>query len=286
MNKEAVHFTASYLLRPTNPVTVNVVGAGGNGNLMLTALARMNAAMTALGHPGLQVRLFDADTISAANLARQLFTTEEQGLNKAVVLMTRMNRFFGTNWSAYPYMFDKGLFEKTESIELSANITISCVDTVAARYEIAKLLMKATQRHSRHEQTHYPLYWLDLGNSRYTGQVILSTLSPIKQPTSQQFEPVAQLPLLTEEFDELLRTTSEADSGPSCSLAEALEKQDLFINSAVVNAASSLLWTLFRKGMTTYRGVFLNVEHHKSLPLKIATPGRRKKSRKKATLKA
>jgi hypothetical protein len=34
---------------------------------------------------------------------------------------------------------------------------------------------------------------------------------------------------------------------PSCSLAEALEKQDLFINSTLANMAASLLWNLLGK---------------------------------------
>lgn len=36
--KTAVHFTDSYLLNPTNPISVNVIGAGGTGSKVLTAL--------------------------------------------------------------------------------------------------------------------------------------------------------------------------------------------------------------------------------------------------------
>ena len=276
-----MHFTEAYLLRPTNPVTINVIGAGGNGSLMITALARMNAAMVALGHPGLQVQLFDADTVTAANLARQLFVTEELGLNKSVVLITRINRFFGTHWRAHPHMFGNKLFKESGTSHLSANLTISCVDTAAARFEIATVLTKCCAQRHRYGQTHQPFYWMDLGNARFTGQVLLSTPSPIKQPSSQMFTPVCTLPLLTKEFAELLQTATDTDNGPSCSLAEALEKQDLFINNAVVNAAASLLWTLFRKGMTAYRGVFINLENYRTQPLNVAPATRRKRSSKR-----
>ncbi len=51
--KPTVHFTDKYLLSPTNPIVVNLIGAGGTGSQVLTALARMNHALIALDHPGL-----------------------------------------------------------------------------------------------------------------------------------------------------------------------------------------------------------------------------------------
>lgn len=52
----------------------------------------------------------------------------------------------------------------------------------------------------------------------------------------------------------------EKDSGPSCSLAEALEKQDLFINSILAQAGCGLLWKMIREGRTFYRGIYLNLD--------------------------
>jgi hypothetical protein len=54
--KPAVHIIQKELLQPYNPVTVNLIGAGGTGGQVLTALARMNHALVALDHPGLIVR--------------------------------------------------------------------------------------------------------------------------------------------------------------------------------------------------------------------------------------
>src|SRR5688572_23908739 len=98
-----VHFVEKYLLDPTNPVTVNLIGAGGTGGVLLTGLVKTNYALQALGHPGLMVRLFDGDTISSVNPCRQQFADSEVGLNKAVCLINRANRFRGTNWKAYPF---------------------------------------------------------------------------------------------------------------------------------------------------------------------------------------
>ncbi|WP_316848699.1 hypothetical protein [Pedobacter agri] len=40
--KKRVHIVYPYLISPTNPVSVNLIGAGGTGSQMLTALARIN----------------------------------------------------------------------------------------------------------------------------------------------------------------------------------------------------------------------------------------------------
>ncbi|XCP04908.1 PRTRC_ThiF: PRTRC system ThiF family protein [Bacteroides fragilis] len=89
-----IHYTDRYLLNPYHPVTVFVIGAGGTGSQVATGLARMSVALQALGHPGLHVTVFDPDTVTEANIGRQLFSGSELGLNKAAALATRINRFF------------------------------------------------------------------------------------------------------------------------------------------------------------------------------------------------
>jgi hypothetical protein len=75
--------------------------------------------------------------------------------------------------------------------------------------------------------------------------------------------------ILSYEFGELLKISEAEDNTPSCSLAEALEKQDLFINSTLAQMGSSLLWSLFRNGMTENRGFFLNLKEFKTQPIKL-----------------
>ena len=265
--KPTVHFADNYLLRPTNLITINIIGAGGTGSQVLTAMARINHSLVVLGHPGLLVQLFDDDIITSANLGRQLFADAEQGLNKATVLINRINRFFGTNWKAIPLQFSKTNVKKLPAGGAS-NITISCVDTVPARFEIADLIKEVAG--SCNNDVYAPLYWMDFGNSRNTGQVILSTIGKIKQPTSKKYNTVAELHFITHEFKNLLKRSGKEDTTPSCSLAEALSKQDLFINSTLAAMGASLLWNLFRDGMTENRGFFLNLKGFRTQPLKVA----------------
>ncbi|MCQ6958409.1 PRTRC system ThiF family protein [Mucilaginibacter aquariorum] len=265
--KPAAHIAAKTLLTPYNPIIVNLIGAGGTGSQFLTALARMNHALIALNHPGLMVRVFDDDTVEPANLGRQLFTSAEIGQNKAVALINRINLFFGTNWKAVPEKYTEETL-KTQPDYWLAELTISCVDTVAARFEIAEILTKLYK--SRMHAHHHPLYWMDFGNSKETGQVILSTVSEVSQPESKKFALKGRLPMVTEEFKELLENSEANDNTPSCSLAEALTKQDLFINSTLANLGASLLWQLFREGILLNRGFFLNLRDFRTIPLKVA----------------
>ncbi len=267
MNTEIlkVHFTDSYLINPTNPITVNVIGAGGTGSKVMTALLEMNHSLIELGHAGLFIRLWDDDVITQANLGRQRFAECEVGLYKSVAIINRINRWAGTNWKAEARKFEKDSKERLPE-NAGASIYISCVDSVQARFEIADILNGLTGGKA---YSNRPRYWLDFGNSQHTGQAILSTIGTIQQPKSEKYETVASLPMVTDEFGELLKQSELEDDTPSCSLAEALEKQDLFINSSLVQMGCSLLWGLFRNGLTPYRGFFHNLKDFRTHPIKV-----------------
>lgn len=257
--KVKAHFLPAELLNPTNPIAVCLIGAGGTGSQVLTGLARMSHSLQQLGHAGFQVCLWDDDVITDANRGRQLFAQCEVGLSKASALITRTNRFFGTSWKAIEKPFTP------DADTCRHAIYISCVDSAAARFGIAEVLGDLD---TRGYNIDCPRYWMDFGNSRDTGQVILSTIGSIRQPASEKFIPVGSLPQVTQEFAELLRQGDTEDL-PSCSLAEALEKQDLFVNSVLAQMGCSLLWQLFRQGFTLERGIFLNLKNFRGQPLAV-----------------
>jgi len=256
MIKQRRHFTENYIINPTHQVTVAVVGCGGTGSQVLSCLARMNQGLMSLGHPGLHIIAYDNDIVSRANIGRQLFSETEIGLNKAIALVTRINRFYGTAWDAIDKKYGNN----------HSNIVITCVDNVKSRLEISKYL--TTLRQSHFYPPHIkPYYWLDFGNTVNSGQVVLGTVGEIKQPLSEQTEPVANLPLVTKRFS--LKKVKEEDSGPSCSLVEAIGKQDLFINSTLAQLGSNLLWKLIREGMVDYSGLYLNLQTMNVNPIPV-----------------
>lgn len=245
-----MHFLPEYLLNPTHPVTVCLIGCGGTGSHVLTGLARISYSLQALGHPGLYVVTYDPDTVSGSNVGRQLFSSPDIGLNKAVVLTTRVNAAYGTSWEAIPDCFDK-------ETGIQCNYTLTCVDNVRSRLEVDGLLRQYKQNIYR-EPYMTAYYWLDFGNARDTGQVVLGSLGEIKQPESALFETVDNLPLLTERFN--LKKVKEKDSGPSCSHADALRQQNLFINSTLAQLGCDMIWEMLSEGMIGYGGFYLNLK--------------------------
>lgn len=263
--KPKVHIVDSYLLSPTNPIIVNLIGAGGTGSQVLGALVKTHTALLELGHPGVMVRLFDDDIISPSNRGRLAFTDDEVGLYKSVAFINRVNRFFGTDWKAVIAKFDAETIGKNLELAM-AEITISCVDSVQARFDIAEIL----GRYRKDIQRHSPKYWIDYGNARDTGQVLLSTVGNIKQPNSQKYQTVPEMRFVTEEYGDLLRASETADNMPSCSVAEALGRQDLFINPTLAQLGGSLLWQMFREGILFNKGFFHNLKTFRTQPIPVA----------------
>ena len=158
------HYVHPSIVSGRRPIDVALIGAGGTGSQVLSGLARMNQALKALGSSGLHVRVFDGDGVSASNVGRQLFSPADIGKNKAIVLVTRLNMFFGTNWEAYTFNVSKGL-------RLPGGIMISAVDDVEARYLVRDIGKNSGM-----------VYWVDTGNTVNTGQVVLGTFDKVDQP--------------------------------------------------------------------------------------------------------
>lgn len=258
------HYTEASLLSPQHPVTIYLIGCGGTGSQVLNNLARTHKALTALGHPGFHVTVFDNDIVTEANLGRQLFAHSELGLNKATALVTRVNRFFGLQWNAIPRLYD------LKEGKISCNILITAVDKVAIRKQIGKLYEfkhVATKGHDHRGSELKNYYWMDLGNSKSSGQIVLGTRGMITQPTKTQ-NTVHTLPCITEMFPDLQKH-EDKDQTPSCSLAEALDKQDLFINSIIAQYAVNIIWKMFREASIQYHGLYINLQNLTTNPIKV-----------------
>lgn len=239
------HHLHNGLLR--REVKVLVVGAGGTGSQILTGLVQLHQAMTALGHPaGLHVTVIDDDVVSSANIGRQLFWPADVGQHKASVLINRINLGFGLRWNAE--------IGRVTGDRLEADLVIGCVDNRKARKAIVDGL----------SQSYKPCYYLDIGNSVDSGQIILGEVGGSGLATA------TRLPHAGDLFPELIDPTlDDSDDVPSCSLADALSKQALFINRGVSQFALNLLWELFRFGKIDYHGVFLNLKSARTSPLAI-----------------
>ncbi len=104
---------------------------------------------------------------------------------------------------------------------------------------------------------------MDYGNSSHTGQVILSTPHSLQQPDGG----CGSLPTVFDFFPNMAST--EDVNEPSCSLAEAVESQDLFVNQMLATYGLDLLWKLFRYGRIENHGVFVDLENYKTTPVSV-----------------
>jgi PRTRC genetic system ThiF family protein len=111
------------------------------------------------------------------------------------------------------------------------------------------------------------LLWLDLGNRAQDGQVVLGIPAQNEEHRAYTY----RLPTVLELFPELVSDGKklDADDTPSCSLAQALERQHLFVNQAVVTPALQLLWQIFRFGRISWHGAFVNLASGRTTPLPI-----------------
>jgi len=226
---------------------VVVIGCGGTGSALIGGLPFLDQALLAAGQPGLQVIVADGDKVSATNCVRQPFSESEIGLYKSVVLVNRINLFWGLNWEASTEYV-------TKDTQGKADIIISCVDTRAARYQIMKSpLFKEC------------VYWLDLGNTADGGQFVLG------QPkNSRNRKTLGRLPTVAELFPEIVTPLlDKADTLPRCSAVEALNRQEPFINQTLAYHSLAMLARLFRHGEITYHGGFVNLGNGRMAPLPV-----------------
>jgi hypothetical protein len=68
-----------------------------------------------------------------------------------------------------------------------------------------------------------------------------------------------RLRTVSELFPEVIRAELDRDDQPSCSAAEALERQEPFVNPTLANHALALLARLFRYGTIDYHGAFVSL---------------------------
>lgn len=246
------HYISKDLVSPRTQVEVILAGCGGTGSQILTGMARMNYALKALGHPGIHMHVFDPDTVSHSNVGRQLFSPADVGQNKATLLTSRLNLFFGTQWESYEQPLSNPIGRNSNPF---VPLIITAIDSAQGRIEINRALKN------------WRVYWLDSGNTVDTGQIILGTKDTFDQHRKKNT--INYLPTVTQLYPELKKEGTKAYQGPSCSMSDALQKQDLFINQQIATSALNLLWTMFRKGVIDYHGVFIDLKRATTRPIAI-----------------
>lgn len=235
-----------YLKNPLHRITVNVIGCGGTGSLVVPRLARMDYALKMLDHPGLEVTVYDDDIVEETNVGRQNFSDADIGLNKALVMVEKCNLSYGLGWTAIEDRYNPISCD-------SANITMFCVDNVKSRKEYYDLRKNIDDAETYYPYTR-PYFAIDGGNGKDFGQVVISDGKDLKDPF--------QL------FPEIESELNESEQGiVNCSYFESLEKQDLFINDEIALQMCKYIWEIFRDKEIKHNAVIINQTKNKKLPL-------------------
>ena len=254
---------------------VLVIGAGGNGSAVLFGLPYLHHALIAWGFAnGLNVTVMDADTVSPTNCVRQPFGTADIGQNKATILINRINLFHQLSWHSDETFFSQDAPNNTgSSYDNTVDFVISCVDTRAARREMHEAFnnVMGPWRSVR--------YWLDIGNNASNGQFVLGQpLNCVNRRSKTRLRTVTEL------FPSIMDTSLGEGPLPSCSAAEALERQEPFVNNVLATSALSMITRLMRYGQIDHQGAFYNAESGRSAPISIDPELLEKHARRRRTL--
>ncbi len=220
---------------PYQKITISLIGVGGTGSLILPILMRFNYALQKLKGLQLQVKAIDFDTVSESNPARQGFSEFEMGANKAITLINRINRYSGSRWEADT----NKVTESTAKADISSHIVITCTDTRKSRIIISNILQsKANVNHEIQ-----PLYWIDTGNGKNTGNIIMTDFN---------------IPSVIDLYKK--RPSNKKTKGPSCSVAESLNEQSILVNQYMAVVTCNLIWDIITKKEITWSGAYINTE--------------------------
>lgn len=218
---------------------ITVVGIGGTGSHFVAGLARLQCSLMALGHPGFDVRLVDGDTVSPSNVGRQCYYAGDVGLSKALCMQHRVNMAFGYDWDAtFGYLKPAELTNRRYPVDL----LVTCTDKAALRADVGQRLRNLEM----------PTVWLDFGNGPHSGQAVLGHLGV--PPSGERIPNVFDL------FPELSEMTHLDREAPSCSMEEAMARQEFPINVTLANLGIAMLWTLIRKGSLNHHGYMLSTD--------------------------
>lgn len=169
MNINIDYINARRLLLPAyKSIHLVLVGCGGTGSWLAPHVARAAIILREKFGLSTRVSLFDPDVVETKNIFRQNFCQAEIGRNKALALAYRYGPAWGLAIDAYPDAFSQARYLKVHEDGSGLVLLLGCVDNTASRREI----MNKAQELSHY---HCSAWWLDCGNHRSAGQVLLGS---------------------------------------------------------------------------------------------------------------
>ncbi|MBV9898467.1 MAG: ThiF family adenylyltransferase [Chloroflexi bacterium] len=235
---------------------VTIVGLGGTGAFLAEDLARLFSV-----HFGWRVRLtlVDHDVVEEHNEQRQAFSKRDRGRPKAQVVGERLVRQFpvevALSLAPYDHRRDAPRDERGGA-RSRLSLLVGCVDNPLARCELARTL--------RSDGYSQPVWWLDLGNSAASGQVLLGNVTRAEDLRGA-FDPETHtcraLPAPSVQAPELLEAPLAALPAPEedCAAAQAAGDQEPFVNRAIAALGLAMVTRLCQRRLT-WRAAYFDLD--------------------------
>jgi len=240
----------SVLLPPTAFIRILLVGVGGTGSWLALSLGRLAYHARQKGIT-FHLTFIDPDRLENKNIGRQAYCPSERGLNKAETMAWRLNLALGLDISAIsaPFTLEVGKTWYTPHAPEASQLIIGAVDNPLARRAIAQFVTELRGR----------VWWLDGGNARSNGQVLIGNLAEKKQFQVDEMGLCRGLPLPSIQEPGLL----EPDPTPqplACAEMAEREEQSLLVNAQVAAIAGQYVADFSLKRRLEQHATYFNLE--------------------------
>ncbi len=240
----------SVLLPPTAIIRILLVGVGGTGSWLALSLGRLAYHARQKGIT-FHLTFIDPDRLENKNIGRQAYAPIEMGLNKAETMAWRQNLALGLDISAIsaPFTLEVGKTWYTPHAPEASQLIIGAVDNHLARRAIAQFVTEMRGR----------VWWLDGGNARSNGQVLIGNLAEKKQFQVDAMGLCRGLPLPSIQEPGLL----EPDPAPqplACAEMAEREEQSLLVNAQVAAIAGQYVADFSLKRRLEQYATYFNLE--------------------------
>lgn len=236
-----------------------VVGGGGTGSFVVPAIARLIYELKQQQSKSAEMLIVDPDVVEANNIPRSNFCFAEVGRFKAQTLAERVAAAWGveTGFSCERFNAEKHL-KNSNSNYRSLNIIVGCVDNYLARREIHKAL---DEFRGYGEQSR--IWWIDGGNGRSSGQVLLGSTTKHLKP-NQYFTGTSicrALPAPSLQHPDLLEPEPKSHlRNVSCPERIRLGEQGLHINQRVAVEMAYMLASMLLTRTLKKFAVYFDLE--------------------------
>lgn len=254
--------TKQYRLDIGHPdrIVILLVGCGGTGSWVAHILAQL--AVWAKG-AGIDLRLYfvDHDHVEQKNLVRQNFCPAEVGFPKAFSLAWRYTAAFGLTITPVVEQFSAALLDRYRpaySPQGTLTLVVGAVDNVCARRAIAEAIT-AKLKQSAGPGGQHKYFWLDAGNERFNGQIVIgNSLDP--EPLLSPLGYCIALPLPHLQEPGLLLDRERPPVDLSCADLNLLGEQSAMINRAMATMIGLYLYRLLQSRDLCWQSSWLNLE--------------------------